>query len=179
MRRLWGFGWFRLALLVLVVGAAWGAVALADRGSKPSAAERAAAERTRLARLHAEAVRLRKAGLRDPAVRRERARLREEQRPRFGSGRPGVRSRAAQTQLVRALERSITRDARARFKAGEFDKHVVDTQCEHLVRPVVQNPPLPRVGARGAGYEGTAAAGGLHTPRSPPGTATPGCPVWG
>lgn len=176
--RLWGSGWVRLGVIALVVGAAWGAVALADRGSQPSAASRAAASRAELAHLHEEQVRLRAAALRDPAVRHERARLREEQRPRYARVRPGLASRAAQQRVVGELERAITRDARARFRAGKLDKHVIDTQCEHLVRPVVLRPPPPRVGARSAGYECTAATVRLHTSVSRTGTAILGYPFW-
>ena len=178
MRTLWGSGWFRLALLVLVCGAVGGGIALANRASEPSAAERAAAERLRLARLHDEQVRVRAAALRDPAARRERARLRAEQRPHFARGRPGDESRARQTALVTALERSITRDARARFRAGKLDRRVLDTQCEHLVRPAVPVPPPPPLRARAAGYECTAATTRLHTSVSRTGISILGFPFW-
>jgi hypothetical protein len=178
MRTLWGSGWFRLFVLALAVGAVWGGIALADRKSPPSAAERAAAERTRLARLHAEQVRLRAAGLRDPVVRRERARLRAEQRPRRARGAPGFRSRPAQTRLVTAVEQSITSDARARWRAGKLEKRVLDTYCVHLVRPAVDNPPPPALRSRAAGYECTAATVRLHTTVSRTGTAILGYPFW-
>src|SRR3954447_14999965 len=178
MRTLWGSGWFRLALLALVAGGVWGTVALADRGADPTPAQRAAAERARLAHLHDEQVRLRAAALRNPAVRRERARLRAEQRPRFASGRPGLRSRAGQERLVAGLERAITADTRARFQAGLLESRALDTECEHFVRPVVLHPPPPRLGARSAGYECTAATVRLHTSVSRTGTAILGYPFW-
>src|SRR4051812_46614872 len=129
MRTLWGSGWFRLALLAGGVAAGWGGVGLADGAAAPSPAQRAAAGGGRLARLHREQVRIRAAALRNPVLRRERARLRAEQRPRFASVRPGRSSRAAQERVVSALEEAITRDSRARFKAGLFDKRVIDTEC--------------------------------------------------
>lgn len=184
MRTLWGSGWFRLAVLGVVVAAVWGGIALANRASRPTAAERAAAERVRLARLHSEQLRLRAAARRDPVLRRERARLRAEQRPRFASvrsvrsRRSGFGTRAGQARVVTALEEAITADSRARFRAGTFDKRVLDTHCEHFVRPVTLHPPPPPLGARTAAYECTAATVRLHTSVSRTGTAILGYPFW-
>jgi hypothetical protein len=178
MRTLWGSGWFRLAVLALVVAAVWGGIALADRRTPLSPAQRAAAEHARLARLHDEQLRLRAAARRNPVLRRERARLRAEQRPRFATVRPGLGSRAGQGRVVNALEDAITADSRARFHAGTFDKRVLDTQCEHFVRPVKLNPPPPPVSARSADYECTAATVRLHTSVSRTGTAILGYPFW-
>jgi hypothetical protein len=180
MRRLWGSGWFRLAVLALVVAAVGGGVAAAGGGndSAPSASDRAAAERARLARLDREKARLRAAVRRDPVLRRERARLRAEQRPHFDSAAPARGTRRGQAALVTALERSITRDSRARFKAGKLDKRVLETQCAHLVRPNVLHPPPPPLTARSAGYECTAATVKFDTTVSKTGTAILGFPFW-
>jgi hypothetical protein len=179
MRRLWASGWFRLAALVLVVAAAGGAVALGgDDDSGPSPAQRAVAERARLARLDREAARLKAAARRDPVVRRERARLRSEQRPHFASGPPAHGTRRGQASLIGSLERSITRDSRARFRAGQLDKRVIETQCVHLVRPNRLHPPPPPLSARSAGYECTAATVKFDTTVSRTGTAILGFPFW-
>src|SRR3954451_22422617 len=110
MRRMWASGWFRLFVVALVCAAVGGAVAAARHKPAPTAAERAHAERLRLARLHREEVRLRLAARRDPVVRRERARLRSEQAAHHGRARPGRGSHARQDALVTALEHSITAD---------------------------------------------------------------------
>jgi hypothetical protein len=86
-----------------------------------------------------------------------RRRLAEESRPRFGRGkRPAGRlTRAAQLrarrELVGSLERAITRDARARVRAGRLHGPVLATECEI-------NPPSRRrverdLDARGAAYD--------------------------
>lgn len=87
----------------------------------------------------------------------KRKRLAEEARPRSGRGkRPdGPLSRAAHSRarraLVRNLERDITRDARARVRAGRLEGPVLTTECQI-------NPPSRRtverdVDARGSDYD--------------------------
>jgi hypothetical protein len=87
----------------------------------------------------------------------KRRRLAREAKPHAGSSeRPkGDLSPAAELRarrrLVGDLERAITRDARARARAGRLDGPVLVTRCEI-------NPPSQRVierdlGARGADYE--------------------------
>jgi Ni/Co efflux regulator RcnB len=178
MRRLWDSGWARLAVLALVVAAVGGAVAAAQRDPGPTAAERASAERARLVTLHREQARVRAAARRDPAIRRERARLRAEQRAHFARGRPARGSRRGQEALVGSLERSITRDARRRFRAGELDKRTIETECIHLVRPQALHPPPPPLSASSAGYECTAATVKLDTSVSRTGKAILGFPFW-
>jgi hypothetical protein len=160
-------GLVRLFVLALAVGGAVAVVALSggDSPPKPTPAERAAAERTRLRKLHAAMARVREAELRDPVARRERARLRAEQKPVFGRGRPAGGTRAGQTRLVTAVERAITRDARARFRAGKLDRRPLDAECLHLVRPNVPHPPPPPVTATTAGYECTAVVDRLTAPK--------------
>jgi hypothetical protein len=176
---MWNSGWFRLAVLAVALGAIGAVVALANRETPPSAQQRAAAERARLVKLHREIARLRVQQRRDPVLRRERARLRAEQRPHFGHA-PVQRppSRAGQEALVGAVERSITRDANRRFRAGLLDKPTLRTYCVHLVRPQVANPPAPPLSAERAGYECTAATTKSHTELSPTGTAIFGFPFW-
>jgi hypothetical protein len=58
-------------------------------------------------------------------VSRELARLRIDQRPRTGSS--AARSQAG---IVSALARAITRDARARARAGTLDPPILRTECE-------------------------------------------------
>ena len=159
-------GLFRLFAVVLVVA---GVVVLAtmssdDSGSKPTAAERAAAERARLRKLRVEGARIRAAARRNPTTVRERARMRLEQRPVFGRGPAGFRSRRGQGRLVARVERAITRDAIARFKAGKLDRKAFDTQCLHLVRPNTPHPPPPPIWATTAGYECTAIVDRLPAP---------------
>ncbi len=178
MRTLWGSGWFRVAVLALVVGAVGWAVAAASSEPEPTAAERAATERAQLAKLHREQVRLKAAARRDPAIQRERARLRAEQRVHRGRASAGRGSRAGQEALVRAVERSITRDANRRFRAGTLDRRTLDTYCVHLVRPQVLRPPPPPLSATSAGYECTAAAVKLDTDLSRTGKAIIGFPFW-
>ena len=94
------------------------------------------------------------------AALRERARLRKVQalhRARLPVA--GPPTRASQARLVTALETSITRDARERLRTGEVDKHTARTLCEPFVRPSVDHPPPPPVGARSAGYECLAVTG--------------------
>src|SRR3954453_13030534 len=104
-------GLLRLFALVLVVT---GVVVLVsastgDSPSKPTAAQRAAAERARLRKLRLEAARVRAKARRDPTTVRERARMRVEQRPVFGRGPAGFRSRSGQRRLVGSIEHAITR----------------------------------------------------------------------
>lgn len=150
-------GFARLAAVAVVVAAVVAIVLAVDGGDpKPSASERTAVEKQRLARLEKEQARLRAKRLKDPVVRRELARLRREQQPHFAFGRPGQGSRAGQDKLITALERSITRDARARFKTRELNHTTYDTVCVHLVRPNTPKPPPPPLGTAQAGYECTA-----------------------
>jgi hypothetical protein len=154
-------GPFRLLILAVAVGAGVLLVTLARGDSGPSPAKRAAAERASLRSLHTEQARIRAAERRNPVLRRERARLRRQQRPHFGRARGGglawpVRSHAQQEELVTGLERSITRDANARWRAGELNARVYRTVCVHLVRPNTPHPPPPPLGAAQAGYECTA-----------------------
>ena len=160
-------GLSRLLVLALVVaGVVVGVSALTgDSASKPSAAERAAAERVRLRKLRLEEARVRAAARRDPTTVRERARMRLEQRPVFGHGRPGFRSRRGQSRLVARVEHAITRDAIARFEAGKLDRKAFDTECLHLVRPNTPHPPPPPIWATTAGYECTAIVDRLPVPK--------------
>jgi type II secretory pathway pseudopilin PulG len=61
----------------------------------------------------------------DAAVARELARLRADQRPHFGTTR--ARSPA---RIEAALSHAITRDARARARAGALDPPIRHTDCE-------------------------------------------------
>jgi hypothetical protein len=162
-------GIFRLVVLAAVVAFGVALLSLSGGSSSPTRAQRAAAARAELRKLHAEQARIRAAELRSPVLRRERARLRAEQRAHFGRSHVGVGggsgggaaaawpiSRAGQTALVHALEGSITRDANARWRAGSLDQRVHGTVCVHLVRPNVPRPPPPPLTASQAGYECTA-----------------------
>src|SRR3954451_2475901 len=135
-RRLWTSGPFRLLILAVAVAAV--VVLVVEASPGPDRAKRTAAERARLRTLHSEQARIRAAERRDPVLRRERARLRAAQRARFargsgGSSRWPIKSRAEQEAVVGTLERSITRDALARFHAGTLNARVRRTLCEHLV----------------------------------------------
>ncbi|MEA2411131.1 MAG: hypothetical protein QOC77_1692 [Thermoleophilaceae bacterium] len=158
--RLWQSGIFRLIILAAAVAAGVLLVEMSRSSSAPSAAQRAAASRAELRKLHGEQARIRAAERRDPALRRERARLRAEQRPHFDRARAAAAwplvSHSQQDGLVRALERSITRDALARWHAGELNARVHGTVCVHLVRPNTPRPPPPPLSAAQAGYECTA-----------------------
>ena len=154
---IWRSGVARLVAVAVAIAAVVAIVIAVDGDDpKPSPSQRTAAEKARLARLEREQARLRAERLRDPAVRRELARLRKEQKPHFASGRPGRGSRARQEALITSLERSITGDARARFKARELNHAIYDTVCVHLVRPNTPKPPPPPLDAVQAGYECTA-----------------------
>jgi hypothetical protein len=134
--------WRRLAVAAIAALAAAGVAAALlvpaiDRGKE----ERAAAERRRDAAFEAA----------------KRRRLAEEERPRSGRGeRPEGSLTAAgelraRRALVADLERAITRDARARVRAGRLDGPVLATEC-------AINPPSERrverdPSARGAAYE--------------------------
>src|SRR4051794_18861676 len=179
MGTVWRTGLLRLLALLLAVGAVIALIAASSGGnSGPSASERAAAEKVRLAKLHRDQLRLRAAARRDPAIRRERARLRAEQRVHRAVGSPARGSRAGQEALVVALERGITRDANRRFRAGELDKRTLETECVHFVRPQVKHVPPPALSALSAGYECTAATVKLETTVSRTGTAILGFPFW-
>jgi hypothetical protein len=152
-------GIFRLIILAAAVAAGVLLLELSRSSTTPSAAQRAAASRAELRKLHGEQARIRAAERRDPALRRERARLRREQRPHFGRARVAawpLGSHAQQDVLVGALERSITRDARGRWRAGQLNARVHATVCAHLVRPNTPRPPPPPLRSVQAGYECTA-----------------------
>ena len=106
--------------------------------------ERAAAERRRDAAFEAA----------------KRRRLAEEGRPHSGRGErpPGDLSPAGELRARRALvgdlERAITRDARARVRAGKLDGPVLATECEI-------NPPSQRAVERDLDAPGL----GLRVPR--------------
>src|SRR4051794_26155693 len=90
-----------LVLAVVVAGVVVLVSASSDHpGSKPNAAERAAAKRVRLRKLRLEEKRVRAAARRDPTTVRERARMRLEQKPVYGRGPAGFRSRTGQRRLV-------------------------------------------------------------------------------
>jgi hypothetical protein len=98
-----------VALLAAGVAAA---IVLAPRISE-SNRERAAAQRRAEARTLAE----------------DRARLIAEQRPRLGRVEP-----AGTAALIVAIERAITRDARARAASGEVETPARRTECRALTR---------------------------------------------
>jgi hypothetical protein len=65
---------------------------------------------------------------REAYVRRTLARLREDQRPRVGST-----SARSTTGIVASLTGAITRDARARARAGTVDPPILRTECERAL----------------------------------------------
>ena len=150
--------WRGIALGALVLLAlAGGAYALlapaVDRGKE----ERAAAERRRDEAFQAA----------------KRRRLAEEGRPRSGRGErpagtlsPTGTLRARQV-LVGDLERAITRDARARVRAGKLDGPVLATECQ--VNPPSQRRLERDLSVRGSDYECLAV-----TSRDPEGRFTVG-----
>ena len=87
----------------------------------------------------------------------KRRRLAEEARPRSGRGkRPdGPLSTAEQLRarraLVRSLERDITRDARARARAGRLEGPVLTTECQ--INPPSRRPVERDLEARGSDYD--------------------------
>jgi hypothetical protein len=87
----------------------------------------------------------------------KRKRLAEESRPRTGHGErpPGDLSpageRRARRRLVGDLERAITRDARARVRAGKLDGPVLATQCQ--INPPSQRPRERDLSVRRMEYE--------------------------
>ena len=103
--------------------------------------ERAAEERRRDAAFEA-------------AKRKEFAR---ESRPRFGRAEkpPGDLSPAAERRARRALvhevERAITRDARARARAGRLDGPIIGSNCE--INPPSQRPRERDLGVRRMDYQ--------------------------
>jgi hypothetical protein len=128
-------------LAAVVVVAVGGAVLALAPGIESGKRERAERERAEQARLEAA----------------KRRRLREEGRPRSARlprpARPlGSRAQLrARLRLVRALEASITRDARARARQGRLEGPVLETRCSI-------EPPSQRVRERdllvpGATYE--------------------------
>ncbi len=104
--------WRRIAIgtavaLVLLGGAAALVVPAVDHGKDEGAARRQAE--------------------REAFVRREEARLRRDQRPHFGRAAPG-----SPPAIVAALSHAITRDARARVRAGTIDGPILRTDCERV-----------------------------------------------
>jgi hypothetical protein len=87
----------------------------------------------------------------------KRRRLAEEGVPRSGRGeRPAgplapAAERRARRELVRDLERAVTRDARARVRAGKLDGPVLATECE--INPPSRRPVERDLSARGAEYD--------------------------
>jgi hypothetical protein len=83
--------------------------------------------------------------------------LARESKPRFGrSERPTGRlspteERRARRALVRDVERAITRDARARARAGRLDGPVLDTTCE--INPPSRRPLERDLGVRRMDYQ--------------------------
>ena len=127
------------AVVVLAIVA--GAVALIGPEIEEGKEERAEAERRRDAAFEAA----------------KRKRLAEEGRPRSGRGeRPAgnlspAEELRARRALVRDLERAITRDARARARAGRLDGPVLTTECQ--INPPSQRRVERDLSARGADYE--------------------------
>jgi hypothetical protein len=174
-------GPFRLFIVAVAVAAVVAVVAVASSGSSDHA-RRAAVERAQLRALHSEQARIRAAERRDPVLRRERARLRADQRAHFARVARGVAawpigSHAEQAAVVGALERSITRDAVARWHAGSLNTRVHRTLCQHLVRPNRRHPPPPPLSAAEAGYECTAITTAVP-PSSRTEAAIIGFPFW-
>jgi hypothetical protein len=134
--------WRKIALAALIAlvitGAAAALIAPAiDRGKE----KRSAAERRRAAALEAA----------------KRRRLAEEGRPHSGRGErpagrlsPAAELRARQA-LVGDLERAITRDARARVRAGKLDGPVLGTECK--INPPSQRRVERDLSARGSDYD--------------------------
>ena len=114
--------WRKIALgAVVVLALAAGAAALIVPEIEEGKEERAAEERRRDAAYEA-------------AKQRELAR---ESRPRCGRGRaaaaatcPRPPSAGARRHSCEAVERAITRDARARVRAGKLDGPILATECE-------------------------------------------------
>jgi len=134
--------WRKIALGALgALAVAGGVVALIAPAIERGKHERAAAERRRDAAFEAA----------------KRKRLAEEGRPHGGRGeRPAERpSPAAELRARRALvgdlERAITRDARARVRAGKLDGPVLATACE--INPPSQRRVERDLNARGSDYD--------------------------
>lgn len=113
--------WARIGLgLIFTVGLVAGLVAILGPGIERGKEQRAAEEARRDAAFEAA----------------KRRRLAREGRPRSGRGeRPDgelspAGERRARRALIRDLERAITRDARARARAGRLDGPVLATECE-------------------------------------------------
>jgi hypothetical protein len=121
--------WRKIALgAVVALAVAGGAAALIVPEIEEGKEERAAEEHRRDAAFEA-------------ARRKE---LAEQGRPRSGRSErpPGTLSPAAERRarrsLVRDVERAITRDARARARAGKLDGPILATRCE--INPPSQRP---------------------------------------
>lgn len=132
--------WRRIAIgavvaLLLLGGAAAIVIPAIDRGKDEGAAQRRAE--------------------REAYVRREEVRLSRDQRPHFGRAAPG-----SPKAIVAALGAAITRDARARAKAGTIDGPILRTQCERALGGRLD----PRTGR--AIYKCTAVQGEPIDPRN-------------
>ena len=134
--------WRKIALGALgALALAGGLVALVAPAIERGKAERTADERRREAAFEAA----------------KRRRLVEEARPRSGrSRRPAGRlspasERRARRALVGDLERAVTRDARARVRAGKLDGPVLATACE--INPPSQRQVERDLSARGSDYD--------------------------
>jgi hypothetical protein len=134
--------WRKIALgTVVVLVLAGGAAALIVPAVDEGKDERAAAERRRDAAYEAA----------------KRERLKEEATPHSGRGdRPSGqlsprKELRARRGLVHDLERAITRDARARVRAGKLEGPVLATECE--INPPSQRRLERDLGVRGAKYD--------------------------
>jgi hypothetical protein len=134
--------WRKIALgAVVALAVAGGAAVLIVPEIEEGKDERAEEERRREAAFEA-------------AKRKE---LAQQGRPRSGRGErpPGNLSRAAERRarrgLVRDVERAITRDARARARAGELDGPVLASRCE--INPPSQRPRERDLSVRRMEYE--------------------------
>jgi hypothetical protein len=112
---LWGGGTVALIALAVVVAVVLSAKSDRDARQRRADARAAAVERVRLARVQA-------------PHRGAAARL----RPAAGAG--ATERLAARAALVRRVEASITRDARARAKAGELDGPIRASSCGPFLR---------------------------------------------
>jgi hypothetical protein len=134
--------WRKIALGALVaVAVAAGGIAVIGPAVEEGKERRAEEERRRDAAFEAA----------------KQRRLAEEGRPRSGRGRrpaeplsPAEELRARR-RLVGDLERAITRDARARVRAGKLDGPVLATECQ--INPPSQRKVERDLSARGSDYE--------------------------
>jgi hypothetical protein len=88
---------------------------------------------------------------------KKRRRLAEEGRSRQGRAErpPGdltpAEERSARRELVREVEQAITRDARARVRAGKLDGPILETQCK--INPPSRRPLERDLGVRRMVYD--------------------------